>query len=189
MRASPQESRLVLAAQTGDRAALDGLLQGVQGPLYRYISGLVGGRGIARDILQEVLFRLVRKLAWLHEPVLFRPWAYRIATRETFKSLKRERRWSEQIRDDEVLEAISAPATETWNAELAGLLPELIETLSPASRAAVLLHYLHELSLQEVADVLGIPVGTAKSRIAYGLDAARRALRQRGIAGTTSSEA
>jgi RNA polymerase sigma-70 factor (ECF subfamily) len=112
----------------------------------------------------------------LREPELFRAWAYRIATRETFKWLKREKRWREQERDEELLATLPAPQPEVSAAELLPQLPQLIARLSPASRAVIALHYLHELTLDEIAAVLGIAVGTVKSRLAYGLASLRQQL-------------
>lgn len=170
-----QESWWVLRAQSGDREALDELLQAVQEPLYRYIFRLVGERTLAEDILQEVFLRIYRKLRWLREPSLFRPWAYRIASREAFKHLKRERRWLEQVRDEKTLAAIQAEAPEEKFApELIEHLPARLAQVSPASRAVLILHYLHEMPLTEVAVVLGIALGTVKSRLAYGLGSLRR---------------
>ena len=48
--------------------------------------------------------------------------------------------------------------------------------VSPASRAVIVLHYLHEMPLAEIAEVMGVAVGTVKSRLAYGLDLMRRQL-------------
>lgn len=176
--APEREGFLVLRAQTGDREALDALLGSVQEPLYRYALSLVGERQLAEDVLQETFVRVYRKLGYLREPALFRPWAYRIATREAFRHLKRERRWSEQVRDEEALNALPAPpAREEFAPALSGRLRETVAGLSPASRAVVVLYYLHEMSLQETADVLGVPLGTVKSRLAYGLGALRRQLR------------
>jgi RNA polymerase sigma-70 factor (ECF subfamily) len=173
-----REGFLVLRAQTGDREALDALLASVQEPLYRYLLSLVGARQPAEDVLQETFIRVYRKLGWLRDPALFRPWAYRIATREAFRHMKRERRWAEQSRDEEALKALPAPpAREEFAPELSARLRETVEGLSPASRAAVVLYYLHEMSLEETADVLGLPVGTVKSRLAYGLEALRRRLK------------
>ncbi|HKR02854.1 MAG TPA: RNA polymerase sigma factor [Pyrinomonadaceae bacterium] len=173
-----QETRWVLRAQSGDREAFDSLLQAVQEPLYRYILRLTNERTLAEDILQEVFIRIYRKLGWLRDPDLFRPWAYRIASRETFKRLKRERHWAEQVRDESVLEAIPAePSAEDFAPELIEHLPRLIARVSPASRAVLILHYLEEMPLSEVADVLGIAAGTAKSRLAYGLASLRGAIR------------
>lgn len=175
MTSPKQENWWVLRAQSGDREALDELLQAIQEPLYRYIFRLVGERSLAEDILQEVFIRIYRKLRWLREPELFRPWAYRIASREAFKHLKREKRWLEQIRDEATLGAIPAePPAENFAPELIEHLPSLMARVSPASRAVLILHYLDEMPLAEIATVLGVALGTVKSRLAYGLSTLRR---------------
>jgi RNA polymerase sigma-70 factor (ECF subfamily) len=89
--------------------------------------------------------------------------------------LNRERRWSDQVRDEATLTALPANDHEReFPRELIESLPQLVGNLSPASRTVVVLFYLHELSLVETAAVLDIPVGTAKSRLAYGLESLRR---------------
>jgi RNA polymerase sigma-70 factor (ECF subfamily) len=164
------ESWLVLHAQAGDREAFDALLKGLQSPLFRYISSLVRNEASAEDVLQEVFLRIYRSLRWLSEPNLLRPWAYRIATNEALRHMKRHRRWDEHVHDDDVLAALRAPPPDDTvvTGRLADL-PSLVATLSPASRAVIVLHYLHELSLEDVAAALDIPLGTVKSRLAYGL--------------------
>lgn len=172
-----RESWWVLCAQSGDRDALNELLKAVQAPLYRYILSMVRDAHLAEDILQEVFLRIYRKLGWLREPQVFRPWAYQIATRETFRHLRRERQWTDQLRDDAALQTLHAPpAREEFAPELVEQLPTLVAKISPASRAVVVLYYLHEMSLEEVAAVLGIPLGTVKSRLSYGLESLRREL-------------
>lgn len=166
-----QEVMWVLRAQAGDRVAINELFKLVQEPLYRYIVSLVGSRALAEDILQEVFILIYRKLRWLREPELFRPWAYRIATREAFKHLKRERRWTDSSVDETVLEDLPAPMRDSLTPEL---ISQLVEQVSPASRAVIVLHYLHEMPLAEVADVMGLALGTVKSRLAYGLDSLRK---------------
>lgn len=174
-----REAFLVLRAQSGDREALDALLASVQEPLYRYLLTVVRERHLAEEALQETFVRVYRKLGWLREPELFRSWAYRIATREAFRQLKRERRWAEQVRDEDALEAVAAPPPrEEFAHELSARLRETVAGLSPASRAVVVLYYLHEMSLEETAAVLGVPLGTVKSRLAYGLESLRRQLRE-----------
>ncbi|HTR46463.1 MAG TPA: sigma-70 family RNA polymerase sigma factor [Verrucomicrobiae bacterium] len=167
------EAQWVLRAQCGDREALELLLRSVQASLRRYLVRLVA-ESSADDALQEVLILISRKLKWLDAPEAFRPWAFRVASRVAFRHLKKEKRWSERVRDETVLEDM--PATES--AVPAELPSALLQStaLSPASRAVLTLHFQEELSLPEIAAILEIPLGTVKSRLAYGLAALRRKL-------------
>ena len=103
--ASERESWWVLQAQSGSYEALNELFRSVQEPLFHYVVSLVKDQHLAEDILQEVFIRIYRKLRWLREPQAFRAWTYQIASREAFRYLKRERHWSDQIRDEATLAA------------------------------------------------------------------------------------
>ncbi len=176
---SKREKFLVLRAQTGDLQAFDELLKSVQTQLFRYICRLSGAEDLAEDVLQEVFLIIYRKLRWLEKPQVFRAWAYRIASRETFRRLKCEKSWTEQIRDEEILAAISAVEAEAiYEPELIEKLPAILAEISPASRAVLVLHYLEEMSLAETAEILDINLGTAKSRLAYGLESLRKKIRR-----------
>src|SRR5215213_10613544 len=178
--ASQREGWWVLQAQSGSQESLNELFKSVQAPLFRYIVSLVRDQHQAEDILQEVFIRIHRKMRWLREPQAFRAWTYQIASREALRYLNRERRWSDQVRDEATLTALPANDHEReFPRELIERLPQLVGNLSPASRAVVVLFYLHELSLVETAAVLDIPVGTAKSRLAYGLEKLRRSFEER----------
>ncbi len=170
MDAPRQESQWVLRAQCGDREALERLLRRIQPSLHRYLSGLVGTTH-SDDVLQDVLIVVARKLVWLEQPELVRPWAFRIASRAAFKHLKRERRW---LGGDEGLEDVAAPDPPPPE-ELLRELPTM-DGISPASRAVLVLHFQEEMSLAEVAAILEVPLGTVKSRLAYGLNALRKQL-------------
>ncbi len=168
---------LVLRAQSGDREALEELLERVQQPLFRYLRHLTGNEDLAADLLQETFVRLYQKLTWLREPELFLAWAYRIASREAFRRLKVERQRPEWVPEPEILETLASHDPEAaphqeWIAQV----PELVASVSPASRAVLVLHYLEELPLREVGDVLGISLGTVKSRLSYGLNLLARRL-------------
>ena len=169
---TPDQTLLVLLAQAGDRASLEQLLRDIHAPLRRYISGLVGP-DFADDVLQETALQIFRKLRFLREPAVFRPWTYRIASRIAFSQLKRARRW-------EPLDAAPHEELAALNSNL-GELPDeafltLLDLVSPASRAVLLLRYQHDLSLEETAAVLEIPIGTAKSRLHYGVSTLRKHL-------------
>jgi RNA polymerase sigma-70 factor (ECF subfamily) len=184
MTSPKQEIFLILRAQTGDKEAFDELLKLIQTPLFRYIFRLVGEHASAEDVLQEVFLIIYRKIRWLENPQLFRAWTYRIASREAFKRLKKEKRWTEQIRDEGVLEQISAEeTTDIYEPELIEKLPTLISEISPASRAVLILHYLDEMPLSEVAEILDISLGTVKSRLAYGLTSLREKIKKEKLNG------
>ena len=174
-----QEIFLILRSQTGDKKAFDELLKQIQQPLFRYIYRLTGEHALAEDVLQEVFIIIYRKLRWLENPKLFRAWAYRIASRETFRRIQMEKRWTQQIRDEEILERISSDEkNEIYEPELIAKIPDLLAEISPASRAVIVLHYLEEMSLSETAEILDIAPGTAKSRLAYGLESLRKKLKK-----------
>ena len=162
---------VVARAIAGDHDVLDDILAALQRPLYRYISRLLAQRETAEDALQEVLFRICRKIVWLRDPELLRPWAFRIASRECFRQLRSEKRRGEETLDLDTLETGAGEGVpQEWEPRLL----EWVDDLPPASRAVIVLHYLEEMSLHEVAAVLEILPGTAKSRLAYGLARLRR---------------
>jgi len=83
------------------------------------------------------------------------------------------------MQTDDRLDGVAAETPpERVDPELIRRLPEMVERVSPASRAVLALHYLEELTLPEVAAVLGLRLGTVKSRLAYGLSALRRSARK-----------
>lgn len=167
-----QETLWVLRAQCDDREALELLLRSALPALRGYLRGLAGATA-ADDILQEVLMTVCRKIRWLRSPESFRPWLYRIASRAAVRHLQQEKRWrvpqldSFDDRADRLERDLAPPP------DLPSYLDHL-EGLPPACRAVLLLHFRDELSLHEVAAILEIPLGTAKSRLAYGLDLLRK---------------
>jgi RNA polymerase sigma-70 factor (ECF subfamily) len=170
---SSPDPLLVALAQQGDLPALDVLLRGVQQPLLRYVTGLLGRhRDLAEDVLQETMLRMVRKLRWLEEARFFRAWAFRIASRECFRALGRRRELTPLDEVDDGPLAVDPPVLDLFEQER---VREAVASLSAPCRAVVSLHYFADFSLGEVADVLGVPLGTVKSRLAYGLDRLRRA--------------
>lgn len=174
----PERAALVLCvarAQSGDRAALDRLLRDHQHPLYRHVRTITGDADVAFDVMQSVLLIIARRLGGLRDPRWFRAWAYRIATRESVRAARR------RTRD---LSLFDAPAAIDEAAAEAGFADPLLvracadrlAALPPAAEIVLRLHYLEEMTLVEVAEALEIPVGTVKSRLAYGLARLREQL-------------
>jgi RNA polymerase sigma-70 factor, ECF subfamily len=168
---------LVALAQNGDRDALEALLRRYYRPLRAFVMPMVGSSH-ADDVLQEIALAIFQNLRYLRHPEAFRAWAFRVASRRAFRFLKREARWKRLETDPDLVSAIPAPEPVPEALEPETL--AAIEQVSPASRAVLLLHYQHDLSLEETAVVLDIPVGTAKSRLAYGVSVLRKRIQQKG---------
>src|SRR5499426_1458498 len=154
---SNQVALWVLRAQCGDREALELLLRHVQPSLRRYLTGLVGASD-ADDALQEALLLIYRKLKSLEAPELFRPWAFRIASRAGLHHIKKRRHWSEHVQAQDSLDDVPA-ANASIDAE--GL-QELLATkgISPACSAVLTLYFEEQMTLADVAEALEIPLGT-----------------------------
>ena len=167
MTADAHQRALVLRAQSGDRDAFDALLREIAPPLLRYVTRVVGEVAMAEDVVQETLIAIVRKIEWLNDPNLFRAWAYRIASRQAFRALKKRK-------STEPLEEIDAGLDVTADPWQRERLLASIDRLTPASRAVITLHYLEDMPLSEVAAVLELAPGTVKSRLAYGLARLRK---------------
>jgi RNA polymerase sigma-70 factor, ECF subfamily len=174
---STQEMLWVLRAQCRDRDALEALLRSVQPAVRRYLSGLAGATD-ADDLLQDVLVIVVRRLGTLDDPKLFRPWVFRIASREAFRQIRKRRVWHAPHEDEGKLDELPTPDAPPSGDLLRALLAT--QAISPASRAVLILHFEEELSLAEVAAILDIPLGTAKSRLGYGLKTIRKHLKDSG---------
>jgi len=130
------------------------------------------GEGEVDDVIQEIFLLIVRKIKTLRDPSLFRPWLFRIASRQSFKAMRAEREWNRlaanDYESDDVATVIEEPSTTD--------IEPLIGKLSLASRAVIAMRYLEGLKQEEIAAALGISVGTVKSRIAYGLTQLRKAM-------------
>jgi RNA polymerase sigma-70 factor (ECF subfamily) len=156
---------LIVRAQSGDVRAFEHILRIIEPGLHRYVARIVGA-GSADDVLQETFLRMWRGLKWLVEPNVFRAWAFRIATREAQRVLRRER-GREAMRAGEaelqVLEAQFRDPAIRLDAERS-----LMQVTSMA-RLVLVAHYFEELTLEEISAATGAPVGTVKSRLASGL--------------------
>ena len=165
-----------MRAQCDDREALESLLRSIQPSLRRFVHGVVGPTN-GDDVLQEVFVTVCRKLKSLHAPELLRPWVYRIASREAFRLLKKERRWPGPSAEAFDFDDLPAPGASPPAEVLEELLA--LDEVPAASRMALSLHFREELTLLEVAAILELPLGTVKSRLNYGLNAIRKHLRKK----------
>lgn len=162
------EAALVVAAQSGDRSALDQLLRAQQPFVYAVCRRIVGNDTDALDATQEALIAMVRGLSRFDGRSKFSTWAYRIATNSCLDELRRRRRRPtpglpevervEHSQQDRTAEQVSSRID----------VDAALQTIAPEFRAAVVLRDLCALDYAEIAEVLDIPAGTVRSRIARG---------------------
>ncbi len=156
-----QDSILVLECQLGDSRAWDQLVTQWHPQMWRFVWGMLGERLSAEDVLQNIWLRVVRSLILLRDPDKLSGWMYGIARAAVADRLR------EQYRSPvthELLETFDEddgpPAIEISDSLRVGL-----AQLHPGDREVVVLFYLEEKSLDEVAEICRIPSGTVKSRL------------------------
>jgi len=170
------ETFIVLRAQAGDVEAFDALYRMYAPVLLRHLQHVMADADRAEDALQDVFVLVYRKLRWLRDPASVRPWLYRLATRHALRLLRtRYQRRESQLSDEEWAQiarrATEAPVERSLTSEE---VRGAISQLPALSRAVLSLHYLEAMPLADVARVLGVPVGTVKSRLSAGLVRLRR---------------
>lgn len=167
---------LAARAQLGDREALERLLRSLESMLRDHVRTIVNDNDVADDVLQETLLRVSRGLGALRKPDWVRAWAYRIATREAVRTARTDR----SRRHDAIEQWNDVPVPEREDSvvdeDLLDALPARLGELPGNAQLVLRMRYLQELSQQEIAEALEIPIGTVKSRIAYGLSVLRRTM-------------
>jgi RNA polymerase sigma-70 factor (ECF subfamily) len=166
----------VAAAQAGDRDALDTLLRRHVDRIHGLCRRLVANDADAQDATQEALLAICRGIRRFDGRSAFTTWAYRVTTNACLDELRRRARRPVVVPDDAVLDhnAFDHNATRTGAPGLDERvatrldLDRALALLAPDFRAAVVLRDLCELDYAEIADVLAIPPGTVRSRIARG---------------------
>ena len=167
---------LAARAQLGDRVALEELLRSLESPLLDHVRTIVRNQDLADDVLQETLLRASRGLRSLRDPEWVRAWAYRIATREAVRAARAERDPRRESIDDRIDFPVPESEEVLAGQDLLDEIPRRLDELPPRARLVVRMRYLEELSQQEIAEALEIPIGTVKSRLAYGLSMLRRTM-------------
>ena len=165
---------LVVRARTGDRDAFARLAAGSIARLDAVARLITRDPERARDAVQETLARAWRDLPGLRDPDRFDAWLRRVLVRACMDELRGVRRRQIEV----VLIDVNHPAIDDSSAGLADrdALDRAFRRLDPDQRSLIVLYYFLDLSLAEVAAAVGIPAGTAKSRLARARETLRAAL-------------
>ncbi len=162
---------LVERARQGDHDAFAALVDPWLARLDAVARLMLRDAELARDAVQETLIRAWRDLPGLRDPERFDAWLHRLAIHACLDLARRRRRRPIEVE----LTPAHAPRDRDPSAALADrdLVDSALRRLDPGHRAVVALHYLLGMPLPAVASALGIPLGTAKSRLHHALAAMR----------------
>ena len=164
---------LVRRAQRGDEEAFAALVPAAAERLLAVAFRILRDAGLAEDATQQALLIAWRKLPTLREPERFDAWTYRLVVNACFAETGRLRLRVTPLRlvNDDAAVIDSAPQTDDRDR-----LDRAFRKLSIAHRTVVVLHLHVGLPFEEIASMLDIPIGTARSRLHYALIALRSAI-------------
>jgi RNA polymerase sigma-70 factor (ECF subfamily) len=180
MSAEAPDGELVVRVRQGDLEALGELYDRYRTQVFRTALAITRNRETAEDILQEVFLKLHRYAERIDTSLSLAPWLYRVTANLCYTHFSRQNRWLTALED--AIENVVAPPSRTSpelryeRGELQHVVQQAIDLLSPSQKIVIVLHYLTDLSLKEIADILEVPEGTVKSRLYYGRENLRRKL-------------
>jgi RNA polymerase sigma-70 factor (ECF subfamily) len=161
---------LVVAARAGDRRAAERLVERSQTFLYRLAWGILGNHHAAQDAVQETYLVCLPRLAQLRRPEAILTWLARSLTRICW----RPRAGSREVPLERAADTVDSHQTDDATIERTEL-QELLRGLTATERTVLVLQHVLEMTYEEMAEILDIPLGTVRSRLA----AARRRLELR----------
>ena len=168
------DADLVIRAQHGDKGAYGLIATAIAGRFRAVSRRILRDVDLADDATQQALLTIWQDLPQLRDPVHFEAWSYRILVRACYAEGRKERRWSPNLR--------LLPMDESLTDGGQGLVVDRDQLergfrhLSLDHRTVVVLHHYLDLPLERVAEICGIPPGTAHSRLHHAMRALRAAL-------------
>jgi RNA polymerase sigma-70 factor (ECF subfamily) len=176
-----REQLPVLQAKAGEPEAWDILFRRYQLPLYVYVFELVHDEQTSLDLVQETFIAAVRYIGSLRDDAKFGSWLFGIAHQKCLQ------RWRKQNRDEMLRDEIAATPDEFENSpgdllirqEQEAAFMQSLNQLPLPQRSVLLLHFVEDFSLDEIAGITGAAVGTVKSRLHYAKKSLRKLLKEK----------
>ena len=168
---------LVLKAQSGNKDALNDLLAQTYETLYYYAYNTVKNEDQAADITQESCEEIIKTIGNLRNPEAFKTWAGRIVAHQCsryYRQTKDEVYLDENEDGETILDRLpddsrgSLPEQVQQDKEFKKLMWQMLDSLPEEQRQALVLYYMEDLSVPQIAEIQGKPEGTIKSRLNYG---------------------
>jgi RNA polymerase sigma-70 factor (ECF subfamily) len=168
------DTRLVIRAQGGDQEAFANLAATIADRFLATSHRILSDIDLAEDATQQALLSIWQDLPQLRDPARFEAWSYRLLVRACYAEGRKSRRWAPNLRLLTVDEPMAADGM--GGVVDRDLLERAFRHLSINHRAVVVLHYYLDKPLDEIAEILGVPIGTVASRLHYAVRGLRTAL-------------
>jgi RNA polymerase sigma-70 factor (ECF subfamily) len=169
---------IALRCQSGEAGAFEDLIAAMERPLLYYAASLTGDPDSGLDVLQEAWIKAFRGIGKLKDPGALRSWLYSIvhgiAVDRIRRNVSRERAEAAELED------FQECAEPSFDEEDAAAIHQALSELDVKHREVLVLHFLEDLSLDEIVNVVGCSLGTVKSRMHY----AKRAMKKNLSGGT-----
>ena len=173
MLSESHDAEIVVRCQLGESDAWQELISRWHPRLTRFVHKMIPHRASAEDVLQVAWLRIVRSLVSLRDPAKFSAWSFRIARLAVIDHLRHQYRQPVETKSEfEVEQQNVAPD----HLEIHDLIQTGLEQLHASEREVIVLHYLEELSIAEVAEICSVATGTVKSRLHRARKVLRKAL-------------
>jgi RNA polymerase sigma-70 factor (ECF subfamily) len=175
------DEQLLTAARAGDSESFGVLVTRWEGPLYRFVYRLLPQREDARDVCQEAFLRVYNHSDRFRPGSRFSTWLYQIALNLCRDHQRRRQRWNVIVASGAVDRSAGAvhddgPAESAERRDRAERVHDALERIPREQREVLVLKEFEGLKFREIADLLGCPESTVKSRLYYGLDNLRAEL-------------
>jgi RNA polymerase sigma-70 factor, ECF subfamily len=168
------DTDLVIRAQRGDEQAFASLAVAVGDRLHSVSLRILRDTDLAEDATQQALLAIWRDLPTLRDPARFDAWAYRLLVRACYAEGRSTRHWTPNLRVLPIDEPVASDALSLVVDR--DQLERGFRRLSIDHRAVVVLHHYLDLSLEAIAEILGVPIGTVRSRLHHAMRGLRAAL-------------
>jgi RNA polymerase sigma-70 factor (ECF subfamily) len=175
-RVSRMQNDLVVRASAGDHAAFSQLAAAAIGGQYRIALLILRDAELANDAVQNALIAAWQDIRGLRDPNRFDAWLHRLTVRACYREARKERRRAATVVQLVPMQDLSMVDDDQRLLAVRDQLERGFRRLSTEERAVLVLHYYLDLPLAEAADMMGIPLGTMKSRLNRATQALRAAL-------------
>ncbi len=173
------DSELIDRLRQNDLTALEVLFERYRAQIYRTAFAITRDAAAADDILQDTLLKVYSHAHRIDTDLALAPWLYRVTVNLSYTwTTRHQKRWAslETMVECLISPIRNAPDRLAEQNEMQAQIRDAIESLPFNQRVVIVLHYLNELDLQQIADILDLPVGTVKSRLYYARETLRHKL-------------